>query len=118
MIVTSPNARYSGTIGGDVFVEGVCHDPNPANLWYYQARGFGMDATPDAAPEETPDDTPGDAPKFTVPARPDARAKKADWQAYATALGLDPVGMTTEQIIAMVDAFEADNPVSSEDGEK
>lgn len=114
MIVTSPNACYSGTIGGDVFVEGVCHDPNPANLWYYQARGFGMDATPDVAPEETPEDAPGEPSEFTVAARPDARAKKADWQAYAAALGLDPAGMTTEQIIAMVDAFEADNTVSSE----
>ena len=47
-------------------------------------------------------------PELTVQARPEPRAKKSEWQAYAATLGLDPSGMTTEQIVAMVDAFEAD----------
>ena len=105
MIVTAPNTSYNGTIGGDVFIEGVCHNPSQALLWYYKAQGFGSGEELDEAPT-----TEADAePEFTVASRPDGRAKKSQWQAYAKTLGLDPVGMTTEQIIAMVDAFEAEN---------
>ena len=105
MIVTSPNVRYSGTIGGDVFVEGVCRNPSQALLWYYKAQGFGIgeglaEVSVNVADAE---------PELTVASRPDGRAKKSQWQDYAKTLGLDPVGMTTEQIIAMVDAFEAEN---------
>lgn len=105
MIVTSPNARYNGTIGGDVFIEGVCRNPNQANLWYYQAKGFGI-GEGEVEPAADESDT---SPELTVPSRPDGRAKKSQWQDYAKTLGLEPAGMTTEQIIAMVDAFEADN---------
>ena len=109
MIVTSPNARYNGTIGGDVFIEGVCRNPSQANLWYYQAQGFGISEGEVEPPADESDTTP----ELTVSSRPDARAKKSQWQAYAKTLGLDPAGMTTEQIIAMVDAFEADNQATT-----
>ena len=109
MIVTSPNVRYSGTIGGDVFIEGVCRNPSQANLWYYQAQGFGIGEGAGEPPADESDITP----ELTVPSRPDARAKKLQWQAYAKTLGLDPAGMTTEQIIAMVDAFEAENQATT-----
>lgn len=105
MIVTAPNVRYNGTIGGDVFIEGVCRNPSQDLLWYYKAQGFGIG-------EELAEASANEAdaePEFTVASRPDGRAKKSQWQEYAAALGLDPVGMTTEQIIAMVDAFEAEN---------
>ena len=105
MIVTAPNVRYSGTIGGDVFVEGVCRNPSQALLWYYKAQGFGIgEGLVEASANEADAE-----PELTVASRPDGRAKKSQWQDYAKTLGLDPVGMTTEQIIAMVDAFEAEN---------
>mgnify|MGYP007065966100 CR=1 FL=1 len=104
MIVTSPNVRYNGTIGGDVFVEGVCRNPSQANLWYYKAQGFGIGESE----IEVPQAEKNAEPELTVQARPEPRAKKSEWQAYAATLGLDPSGMTTEQIVAMVDAFEAD----------
>lgn len=109
MIVTSPNVRYNGTIGGDVFIEGVCRNPSQANLWYYKAQGFGIGE--DVV--EPPADESETSPELTVPSRPDARAKKSQWQAYAKSLDLDPAGMTTEQIIAMVDAFEAENQATT-----
>ena len=109
MIVTSPNTRYNGTIGGDVCIEGVCRKPSQANLWYYQAQGFGIGEDVVEPPADESDNTP----ELTVPSRPDARAKKSQWQAYAKSLGLDPAGMTTEQIIAMGDAVEADNPATT-----
>lgn len=105
MIVTAPNVRYNGIIGGDVFIEGVCRNPSQDLLWYYKAQGFGIGEELAEAPTNEADAEP----EFTVASRPDGRAKKSQWQEYAAALGLDPVGMTTEQIIAMVDAFEAEN---------
>ena len=42
MIVTAPNVRYNGIIGGDVFIEGVCRNPSQDLLWYYKAQGFGI----------------------------------------------------------------------------
>lgn len=104
MIVTAPNTNYCGVIGGDVFVEGVCKDPNPGNLWYYEQNGFGIGAgtiadTDEEATEELP-------AELAVATRQETQAKKKAWEDYATALGLDPTGMTRDQIITMVDEYE------------
>lgn len=97
MIVTAPNTNYCGVIGGDVFVEGVCKDPNLGNLWYYKRNGFGIGngTTSEELPAE-----------LAVATRPETQAKKKAWEDYARVLGLDPTGMTRDQIITMVDAHE------------
>lgn len=107
MIVTAPNTNYSGVIGGDVFVEGVCKEPNSCNLWYYEQNGFAIDTSPvDTTGDEAEEELPGE---LAVATRPEATAKKKAWEDYAWALGLNPTGMTRDQIIAIVDDVDVNN---------
>ena len=83
MIVTSPNVRYNGTIGGDVFVEGVCRNPSQANLWYYKAQGFGIGESEIEVPQAEERRTRAHRPGSTRAAREEIRVAGICCNAWA-----------------------------------
>lgn len=100
--VFSPVAGFDGMVAGVEFVGGVGAAP-PATLAYFRRHGYAIGAPFDVDGDEDPDDgdgEPDDGEPDDVagepdgddvePARPDRKATKAEWVAYATAMGEDP----------------------------
>lgn len=119
MIVRSPQ-KYTGKIGNDSFVDGLCENPSPTQLDYYRRHGYEVE-TPLALGHSDPGplNTPG---ADQLPKRPSPSARKADWLAYARQVGADvDTKDTLEQIIAAVAEKEAadttDNPEHPAPGE-
>lgn len=59
MRVRAPNEEYSGRIGRDMFVDGVCDNASAEQLWYYRRCGFTIEeqhvAEPSAPVEPPPE---------------------------------------------------------------
>lgn len=93
--VKSPDPEFSGEVAGVGFLNGSgqVEDSNRAALAYFARRGYSVDRTPDAPSEPVEvaaDDVVVEAtPVQEGPKRPAANAPKADWQAYALAIGFD-----------------------------
>lgn len=92
-IVKTPVEGYTGPIGADLFVGGVCTDVPDDRLDYYRRQGYViLDQENPTAPQETPIQLPADS------------APKADWVTVAVQLGIDVKGKTKAEIIAAVTA--------------
>ena len=99
--VFSPVVGFDGTVAGVEFVGGVGAAP-PATLAYFRRHGYAIGAPFDVDGDEDPDDGDGEPDDGEPdgdedpddgdeePARPDRKATKAAWVAYATAMGEDP----------------------------
>lgn len=92
-IVKTPVDGYTGPIGADLFVGGVCTDVPDDRLDYYRRQGYIiLDQETTAVPPEVPIQLPaGDAPK-------------AAWVTVAVQLGIDVKGKTKAEIMADVTA--------------
>ena len=91
-IVKTPVEGYTGPIGADLFVGGVCTDVPDGRLEYYQRQGYIILDQETTTPQETPIQLPADG------------APKADWVTAAVQLGIDVKGKTKAEIIADVTA--------------
>lgn len=91
-IVKTPVEGYTGPIGTDLFVGGVCTDVPDDRLDYYRRQGYIILDQETATPQETPIQLPADG------------APKADWVTVAVQLGIDVKGKTKAEIIAAVTA--------------
>lgn len=85
VVVRSPVAGFDGVVAGVEFRDGVAMvAPGPA-LAYMVSAGYTIDGPAGAAGGD------GSDPDGEVePARPDRKATKAAWVAYAVAMGEDP----------------------------
>jgi len=91
-IVKTPVEGYTGPIGADLFVGGVCTDVPDDRLDYYRRQGYVILDQETPTPQETPIQLPADS------------APKADWVTVAVQLGIDVKGKTKAEIIAAVTA--------------
>lgn len=91
-IVKTPVEGYTGPIGADLFVGGVCTDVPDDRLDYYRRQGYVILDREITTPQETPIQLPADG------------APKADWVTVAVQLGIDVKGKTKAEIIAAVTA--------------
>lgn len=91
-IVKTPVEGYTGPIGADLFVGGVCTDVPDDRLDYYRRQGYTILDQENTTPQETPIQLPADG------------APKADWVTVAVQLGIDVKGKTKAEIIAAVTA--------------
>ena len=91
-IVKTPVEGYTGPIGADLFVGGVCTDVPDDRLEYYRRQGYIILDQEITTLPETPIQLPAD------------RAPKADWVTAAVQLGIDVKGKTKAEIIADVTA--------------
>lgn len=91
-IVKTPVEGYTGPIGADLFVGGVCTDVPDDRLDYYQRQGYAILDQETTTPQETPIQLPADS------------APKADWVTVAVQLGIDVKGKTKAEIVAAVTA--------------
>lgn len=80
MRVYAPNKTYSGRIGKDVFVNGVCENAVDSQLWYYRALGYQVEGF---SGEQTPENTTG---KLTPPPE---HGSTQEWKNFLTAVGVD-----------------------------
>lgn len=91
-IVKTPVEGYTGPIGADLFVGGVCTDVPDDRLEYYLRQGYIILDQETTTSQETPIQLPADS------------APKADWVTAAVQLGIDVKGKTKAEIIAAVTA--------------
>ncbi len=91
-IVKTPVEGYTGPIGADLFVGGVCTDVPDGRLDYYRRQGYIILDQEITTLPETPIQLPADS------------APKADWVTVAVQLGIDVKGKTKAEIIADVTA--------------
>lgn len=91
-IVKTPVEGYTGPIGADLFVGGVCTDVPDDRLDYYRRQGYIILDQEITTPQETSIQLPADG------------APKADWVTVAVQLGIDVKGKTKAEIIAAVTA--------------
>ena len=91
-IVKTPVEGYTGPIGADLFVGGVCTDVPDDRLAYYRRQGYVILDQETTTPQEMPIQLPADS------------APKADWVTVAVQLGIDVKGKTKAEIIAAVTA--------------
>lgn len=91
-IVKTPVEGYTGPIGADLFVGGVCTDVPDGRLDYYRRQGYIILDQEIITLPETPIQLPADG------------APKADWVTVAVQLGIDVKGKTKTEIIADVTA--------------
>lgn len=91
-IVKTPVEGYTGPIGADLFVGGVCTDVPEDRLEYYQRQGYIILDQEITTSQETPIQLPADGDP------------KADWVTVAVQLGIDVKGKTKAEIIAAVTA--------------
>ena len=91
-IVKTPVEGYTGPIGADLFVGGVCTDVPDDRLAYYRRQGYVILDQETTTPQETPIQLPADS------------APKADWVTVAVQLGVEVKGKTKAEIIAAVTA--------------
>ena len=91
-IVKTPVEGYTGPIGADLFVGGVCTDVPDYRLDYYRRQGYVILDQETTTPQETPIQLPADS------------APKADWVTVAVQLGIEVKGKTKAEIIAAVTA--------------
>ena len=91
-IVKTPVEGYTGPIGADLFVGGVCTDVPDDRLDYYRRQGYTILDQETTTPQETPIRLPADG------------APKADWVTAAVQLGIDVKNKTKAEIIAAVTA--------------
>lgn len=91
-IVKTPVEGYTGPIGADLFVGGVCTDVPDDRLEYYRRQGYIILDQETVTLPETPIQLPADG------------APKADWVTAAVQLGIDVKGKTKAEIIAEVTA--------------
>ena len=90
--VKTPVEGYTGPIGADLFVGGVCTDVPDGRLDYYRRQGYIILDQETTTPQETPIQLPVDG------------APKADWVTVAVQLGIEVKGKTKAEIIAAVTA--------------
>lgn len=91
-IVKTPVEGYTGPVGADLFVGGVCTDVPDGRLDYYRRQGYIILDQEITTLPETPVQLPADS------------APKADWVTVAVQLGIDVKGKTKAEIIAAVTA--------------
>lgn len=91
-IVKTPVEGYTGPIGADLFVGGVCTDVPDDRLDYYRRQGYVILDQETTTPQETPIQLPADS------------APKADWVTAAVQLGIEVKGKTKAEIVAAVTA--------------
>lgn len=91
-IVKTPVEGYTGPIGADLFVGGVCTDVPDDRLDYYRRQGYIILDQETTTLPETPIQLPADG------------APKAAWVTAAVQLGIDVKGKTKAEIIADVTA--------------
>ena len=91
-IVKTPVEGYTGPVGADLFVGGVCTDVPDDRLEYYRRQGYIILDQETTTLPETSIQLPADG------------APKADWVTVAVQLGIDVKGKTKAEIIAAVTA--------------
>ncbi|STC65612.1 Uncharacterised protein [Corynebacterium diphtheriae] len=82
-IVKTPVHGYTGSVGDDYFVDGVCQVPDN-KLAYYRRYGYIIEVEELAKKQ---------ASEASVSGTPGAKAKKAELIAYAQTLGIDTEGL-------------------------
>ncbi|APM36588.1 hypothetical protein [Corynebacterium diphtheriae] len=93
-IVKTPVHGYTGPVGDDYFVDGVCKVPDH-KLVYYKRHGYIIEAEELSGQEGT------EAEALGIPG---AKAKKAELVAYATKLGINTDGL---DVAGLREAIEA-----------
>lgn len=103
MRIHAPNVEFTGRVGADAFVDGVCDNPTHSQLEYYLRQGYTVDHTV-PADEETPavsfddpgeDDTNTDTDEGApgvpvVSAEPPAgNASAAAWAEFLVSRGIE-----------------------------
>lgn len=120
------STRYPNLLVADLpvqFVDGEAeaddrHTPRLAQLGALGVVPAGAPAPatvppPAEADEESDEETAdGDAP---VPSPPAGNASKADWAAYAEALGIDVDGMSRDEIRDLIASIDDDEEADTED---
>lgn len=96
-LVKTPVAGFTGLIGADQFVNGQC-EVEDSKLAYYERHGYIIVRT-----EKEP-----------AGVMPDESAPRAEWEAYAKAVGVNPVRKNKHELIAAVK--EAMQSVSGNQG--
>lgn len=98
--IETPNGDYSGDVAGVPFTGGVAEvtDPAPGALGYFRAAGYSVTEQTAARPP---------APSEQGPERPADSDRKAAWTAYAEHVGVEPAGLTKDQLIDAVEEAEA-----------
>lgn len=87
--VRCPNPEYTGAVGHDIFVNGVCQVVDDADLEYYRRHGYTIDGEGDPAPTvDTASDEPFDP----------AKANKKALEEWLTERGEIVAGMTAEEL--------------------
>lgn len=83
-VVRTPVPGFTGESVGVEFVDGQGETDDPAALRYFAAAGYHIEST-DPSVSQPPKAGPG--------------SSKAAWADYATSLGLDPEGMSRDELI-------------------
>ncbi|WP_431638841.1 hypothetical protein ACP8NE_00945 [Corynebacterium ulcerans] len=97
-IVKTPVPGYTGSVGDDYFVDGVCQVPDN-KLAYYRRHGYTIEV------EELADKQASEA---SVSGAPGAKAKKAELIAYAQTLGIDTEGLDVAGLREAIEAHVED----------
>lgn len=102
-IVKTPVPGYTGHVGDDLFVDGVCQVPD-SKLAYYQRHGYIIEAEEQADQQAFATTVVPEVSETNVVEIPGAKAKKAELIAYAHTLGIDTDGL---DVAALREAIEA-----------
>lgn len=95
-LVKTPVRGYTGFVGADQFINGEC-EVDDSKLSYYERQGYIIIREGDHAEPIT-----ASAPKPLI--MPDRAAPKAEWEAFARSIGVEPVEKTKNEIITAVTA--------------
>ncbi|MFC3850078.1 hypothetical protein ACFORJ_07855 [Corynebacterium hansenii] len=92
MRIHAPNSDFSGRVGADTFVDGVCNNPTITQLEYYHRQGYTVDLSDTDANTDDPvgrtvDDEPdtGTDPTDSAPGEPVVDAEPPAGNASAKA---------------------------------
>lgn len=105
MRVVAPNKEYSGRVGRDIFVNGVCENASPEQEMYYRRHGYTIKhyVEPLAIPVDL---QPAVPPLAELPG---GNASREDWAAAAAARGIEVTEeMKRDDIRELVTQHEAD----------
>ncbi|ARU45321.1 hypothetical protein [Corynebacterium silvaticum] len=97
-IVKTPVPGYTGSVGDDYFVDGVCQ-VSDNKLAYYRRHGYTIEV------EELADQ---EASETSASGIPGAKAKKAELIAYAQTLGIDTEGLDVAGLREVIEAHVED----------
>lgn len=118
-IVRTPQSDFTGAVGADRFVDGLCESPSESQRAYYERHGYTItdsgeaDTPSDSGEADTPSAPDGgdanDQDQDPGPEKPKSNAPKAEVEAYAQHLGIDTDGKSKEALWDAIAAHEGDH---------